>query len=258
MSPDVLRHDLSERRTGVLVLGLALGALSFFALAMSIPMADMLDAITDNLTPALQAFLGADTPGGYVVGEVFNLIAPIAVVAYAVAGGASILAGEEQGKTMGMLFSHPVSRASILWAKAGTLALALTAAVAIFWAGLALGSLLFDVELSLAQAGAGSVHLLFLGLAFGMLAFAVAAATGRPQIASATAGTIAVIAYFMQAMLPLAGYDTAAEASPWYYYLGSDPLNDGVDLVHLFVLAGIAAIALAVAAWAFPRRDLKG
>lgn len=258
MSPEVLRHDLNERRTGFLVLGLALGGLAFFALAMSIPMADMLNAITENLTPALQAFLGAETPGGYVVGEVFHLIAPIAIVAYAISVGASILAGEEQNKTMGMLISQPTSRTSILWAKAGSLAVTILVAVAIFWAGLALGSLVFDVELSTAQAAAGSLHLLFLGLAFGALSFGVAAATGRPQVASATVGTLAVIAYFMQAMLPLAGYDTAAEASPWYYYFGSEPLSNGADPVHLLVLAGITAIGCILAAWAFPRRDLKG
>lgn len=258
MSPEILRHDLDARRTGTLVLGLSLGVLSFFALAMSVPMGDMLDALTNNLTPALQAFLGGETPGGYVVGEVFNLIAPITLVAYAVAAGASILAGEEQTKTMGILASQPVSRLSILWAKAGALAIVLVVAVAIFWAGLALGTWAFDVELSPGAAAAGSVHLLFLGLAFGALSFGVAAATGRPQVATAAVGGLAVVAYFAQAMLPLAGYDTAAQASPWYYYLGSEPLTNGVDLVHLGVLAVITVAGLIVAAVTFPRRDLKG
>ncbi|WP_286218893.1 hypothetical protein [Paraoerskovia sediminicola] len=59
-------------------------------------------------------------------------------------------------------------------------------------------------------------------------------------------------------MLPLAGYETAAKLSPWYYYLGSDPLTNGVDWLHLAVLAAVAAVGLGLAARYFPRRDLRG
>lgn len=258
MSTDVMTHELGTRKGPVLALSAALALFAFGGLGAASGLQETIGDLTDSFPEALSAFIPADVPGGYVVGEVFNLVAPIAVVAYGISGGASILAGEEQTKTMGMLVSQPVSRTSILWAKAGALALGLVVAVALFWGGLALGAWAFDVELSPASAAAGSLHLLFLALAFAALSFAVAAATGRPQIATAAIGTVAVVAYFMQAMLPLAGYDTAAEASPWYYYLGSDPLTNGVDLAHLGVLAGITAAALAVAAWAFPRRDLKG
>ncbi|WP_165858009.1 ABC transporter permease subunit [Corynebacterium alimapuense] len=258
MSPNLILHDLRERRVGILVIGFSLGVLSFFALAMSVPMADMLNSITDNLTPALEAFLGGEAPGGYVVGEVFNLIAPIAIVAYAISVGASILAGEEQTKTMSLLSAQPISRLSIFTAKAVVLILALLGAVVLFWAGLALGVWLIDVDATLTEVTAGSVHLFFLGLAFGGLSFGVAAATGQSLWATSIVGTIAVVTYFMNAMLPLAGFDAAAKISPWYYYLGSDPLNNGIDAGHLLVLAAIAAVGFAVSAWAFPRRDLKG
>ncbi|BDZ41813.1 hypothetical protein GCM10025865_11120 [Paraoerskovia sediminicola] len=167
MSTEILRRDLRDRRTGSVVLGASLAVLAFFALGMSVPMGDLIDSITASLTPAMQAFLGKDTPGGYVVGEVFTLIAPIAVVAYAVMGGASILAGEEQSKTMGLLSAQPVTRTRILWSKSVALLLGLLAAVAIFWLGMSVGSVVFDAGLSPGQAAAGCLHLLFLGLAFG-------------------------------------------------------------------------------------------
>jgi ABC-2 type transport system permease protein len=99
---------------------------------------------------------------------------------------------------------------------------------------------------------------LFLGLAFSAIALAVGAATGRPEIASAVAGGIAITAYLTNAMLPLAGLGRWAELSPWYYALGSDPLRHGIDLAHLGVLTGLGAIALVLAVITFGRRDLKG
>jgi ABC-2 type transport system permease protein len=258
MSGELLTQELHHRRNGAAVLGLVLGAYAFFALAISGSLSQTLDNLTKNMPQALKAFVGSNVPGGYVVGETFTLIAPIALVAYGVVAGASAVAGEERDRTMSILSAQPVTRTGILLAKAGGLALSLLAVAALFWAGLALADLAFGSDLTPGRLAAGVTHLLFLGLSFAAIALAIGAATGRPEVSSSAAGGIAVAAYLSNAMLPLAGLGRWAELSPWYYALGSDPLRNGLDLPHLGVLAGLGAIAIVVAVLTFRRRDLKG
>lgn len=258
MSAELLTHEVRQRRTATMVLGLVLGAFAFFALAMSGSLGRTLNDLTADMPEGLKAFVGSNVPGGYLVGETFTLIAPITVVAYAVLAGASAVAGEERDGTMSILSAQPVSRTRVLLAKAGGLALSLLAVTAVFWAAMALADLAYSSELTASGLAAATIHLLFLGLAFAAFALAVGAATGRPEIASSAAGGIAVTAYLTNAMLPLAGLGPWAELSPWYYALGSDPLRHGIDFAHLGVLTGLGAIALVIAVITFGRRDLRG
>jgi ABC-2 type transport system permease protein len=258
MSGELLTQELRHRRNGAATLGLVLGAYAFFAIAISGSLGQTLDNLTKNMPAALKAFVGSNVPGGYVVGETFTLIAPLALVAYAVVAGASAVAGEERDRTMSVLSAQPVTRTHILLAKAGGLALSILSAALLFWAGLALADLAFGSQLTPGRLAAGTIHLLFLGLAFAAISLAIGAATGRPEIASSAAGGIAVAAYLSNAMLPLAGLGRWAELSPWHYALGSDPLRNGLDLAHLAGLTGLGAIAIAVAVLTFRRRDLRG
>ena len=258
MSNELLAHELRHRRNGTVVLGLALAGYAFFALAISGSLRQTVDNLTKNMPQSLKAFVGSNVPGGYVVGETFTLIAPIALVAYAVIAGSSAVAGEERDRTMSMLSAQPVTRNGIVIVKACGLALSLVAVTALFWAGMALADLAYGSPLTPGGLAAGATHLLFLGLAFAAIALAIGAATGRPAIASSTAGGIAVAAYLSNAMLPLAGMGRWAELSPWHYALGSDPLRNGVDLAHLALLTALGAVALVLAAVTFARRDLRG
>jgi ABC-2 type transport system permease protein len=258
VSTELLTHEVRQRRSGTVVLGLILGGYAFFALAISGSLSQTLDTLTKNMPESLKAFVGSNVPGGYVVGETFTLIAPIALVAYAVIAGASAVAGEERDGTMSMLAAQPVTRTRVLLAKAGALGLSLVAVTALFWAGMALADLAYGSQLTAGGLAAGTIHLLFLGLAFAAIALALGAATGRPEIASSAAGGIAVAAYLTNAMLPLSGLGRWAELSPWYYALGSDPLRHGIDFAHLGVLTGLGAVAVVVAVLTFRRRDLLG
>lgn len=258
MPADLLTQEVRQRRSGTVVIGLILGGYAFFALAISGSLSQTLENLTRNMPKSLKAFVGSSVPGGYVVGETFTLIVPIALVAYAVIAGASAVAGEERDGTMSLLSAQPVGRTRVLLAKAGGLGLSLLTVTTLFWAGMALADLAYGSELTARGLAAGAIHLLFLGLAFAAIALAIGAATGRPEIASAAAGGIAVAAYLTNAMLPLAGLARWAELSPWYYALGSDPLRHGIDLAHLGVLTGLGAVALVIAVFTFGHRDLMG
>lgn len=258
MSVDLFVRDTRRRGTGTAVMAGALGGFAFFGIAISGSLGDTFDALSDAMPAALAAFVGGDVPGGYVVGELFTLVAPIVLVAYAVMAGSAALAGEERDGTMALLAAQPVSRARVLWAKAGSLALSLVVIGTCFWALMALGGSMFDSDLGAAKMAAGVAHLVFLALAMASIALAVGAATGHPEVAAAAGGVVALTAYLTSTMLPLAGLDRWAELSPWHYALSSDPLRNGLDVAHLGVLAAICVVAMVIAHLLFDRRDLRG
>lgn len=258
MSVELLSKDLSERWAPVAGLAVALAVLAVFALGIGAGLEDTIAGLTAGFPAALTAFIPAGVPGGYVVGEIFNLIAPLAVVAYAILAGAAASAGEEQAGTMSMLSAQPVTRRAILGWKAAGLAIALIGVLVVFGAATAAAATGFGIELTVANIAATCLHLLLLAALFGAVALAVGAATGSPSAAAGAAGALAVASYLTNAMLPLAGWDGWARLSPWHYYASNVPLANGIDPAHLLVLAVLTAIAMTVAVVSFDHRDLKG
>jgi ABC-2 type transport system permease protein len=136
----------------------------------------------------------------------------------------------------------------------GTLAVGggILLAAAGYLAPIALG-----VELGETQLLAAVLHLVGNALLWGMLATAVGAVTGNRSLASATAGGLMVINYFLVGLLPLAAsMQGVVKGIPWYWFDGHQPLVHGVDLGYLGIqLAAIIALA-AVAWWGVEARDL--
>ncbi len=258
MAADVLAKDLRERSVSVLALGLSVAMLTVGVLGIYTGMSDAIDELTRNLPAEVLAFVGGDAPGGYVVGELFHLIAPLALVAYAVLTGASALAGEEENKTLGLLLGVPLRRSRLVAEKAVGLVVGVGSAGGLFLLAAVGASALFGVGLDGWHVVATGVHLVLLAVLFGSVALALGAATGRSGLAAGAVGAVAVAAYLSDSMLPLARLDGWARLSPWYYYTGSDPLVNGLDLPHLGVLAALTGAALLVAVIAFGRRDLRG
>ena len=258
MSAEVFAHDLRSRRTTTAVVALVLGGLVLFVLSVASGLGDTLDQLTADFPEELLAFMGGGGPGNYVVSELFGLLAPAFIVAFAVFAGANASAGEEGDGTINLLAAQPVTRTRLLAAKSASAALTLVVVAGALLLGVGLGAAWFDVGLQLGGVAAACLHLLLLSLFYFAVALAVGAATGRPGWALGAGGGLAVLSYLLSSMLPLAGLDDWARLSPWFYYSGSEPLINGVDPVHLLVLAALSAVAVAVAFLTYPRRDLKG
>jgi ABC-2 type transport system permease protein len=240
--------------TMFLMMGVLLGPLYTF-------MDEALLTFTESAPEILVAMTGnADlaTPEGWYQTETFSMMGPIAVILVTAAIGAKALAGEEENRTMGLLLANPIRRSTIVLEK--TVAMVFAAFVVGFltFAGVALGSLLGGLDMSMWNLVATSALMTLLGLAFGALSLALSAATGRVRIA--IYGTIGagLLFYLLNSMLPLsdglAGY---AKWTPFYYFLGSDPLMNGMNWIHAGVLAAITVALIALAVVLFERRDIK-
>ncbi len=229
------------------------------------PMYSLLDqdliTFSEQLPDALLAMVGfADmgTPEGWYQTEHFSVMGPIAAIAITVIIGARGLAGEERSRTMGLLLASPVSRSRVVLEKAAAMAVHAAVVGFVMWLSTMLGSVLGGLGMSPLDVAAASLLLTLLGLVFGGVALALSAATGRVKVAVYGSSVLALGLFLVNSLLQLnASIAGWARWSPFYYYLTSDPLREGLRWSHAAVLAGLAAAMVALAVWAFEHRDLR-
>lgn len=214
--------------------------------------------------PAARVFLAAigggdyTTPEGFFQIEVFGLMAPAALFVVAIAVGGRALSGEESRRTMGLLLANPLPRQRVILEKAiAMVASAFTAGAATFL-GVAAGALLGGLHMNIANVAATCLLVTLLGIVFGALALALDAGFGNGSIAISGSAGASVASYVASSFLPLstelAGY---AKLSPYYYFLGSNPLVNGMDWAHAGLLAGLASALIVLSVLLFQNRDLR-
>ena len=140
-------------------------------------------------------------------------------------------------------------------------ALAMIAATAGLGAVLALAIVVtgppFEISIGVANVVAAVAGCVLLALAFGGIALAVGAGTGRRSIAVGVAAGVAASSYLIDILaLSVNGLGWLQRLSPFFYYRDPEPIMHGLDPVDAVVLGAIAVVALAIAVWAFERRDL--
>ncbi|MEN8234477.1 MAG: ABC transporter permease subunit [Actinomycetota bacterium] len=222
---------------------------------------DAMATLAEAFSPELLSLFGGgdmSTPEGWYQIETFGMMAPIAVMVVTVAVGARALAGEEARNTMGLLLANPVKRSTVIYQKTVAMAIfAFTVGFATF-AGVVGGSLLGNLGMSIGNIAATSLLVTLLGLAYGGLALALGAATGRTRIATFGTTGLALITFVANGLLPYSeNLSGLVKWQPFYYYLSSDPLMNGMHWGHGAALAGLFVVLLALSVLLFNRRDLR-
>ena len=222
---------------------------------------DALKNAADQFPEVLLAFFGGGdmgTPEGFYQVETFGMMAPIAVMVATVAIGARAVAGEEANNTMGLLLANPVKRSTVVLQK--TIAMVIygfVVGIATF-AGVAGGSLLGGLGMDMGNIAAASLLVTLLGLAFGAFSLALGAGTGKTRVAVYGTVGAALAFHIVNAFAPYSdNLSFLAKWSPFYYYLGSDPLNSGMHWGHAAVLTGLTLVLIGLAVVLFQRRDLR-
>jgi len=198
------------------------------------------------------------TPEGFFQLEIFGLMAPAALMIVGITVGGRALSGEESRHTMGLLLANPIPRYRVVTEKSLAMVIcAVVMGIATF-AGVVAGALLGGLDMNIANLAATCLLVTLLGLVFGALALALDAATGNGRVAVFGSIGIALVSYITSSFLPLsenlAGF---AKWSPYYYFLGSDPLVMGMNWGHGAILIGITLGLIAISVVLFQRRDLR-
>ncbi len=265
MLRDIVLKTLRDQRRSLLAWSVAVGLLvaMYTVLWPSIRDQPSMTGMLDEMPEAFRSLFaasGADlsTPEGYVQVELLAFMGPIVVVAYAIGQGAGGIAGEEERATLSLLLTGPVGRSGVLWRKAvamvvGTLVIVSATGVAIVVLGRP-----FGLDLGVGGVAAAMLHLAALGVVFGALALAVGAATGRSGLARGVAAGVAVVAYVVNGLAPMVGWLAPFQRlSPFFQYIGHDPLRNGVSVAALLVAVLTTLALLLAAASVLGRRDLR-
>jgi ABC-2 type transport system permease protein len=215
----------------------------------------------DEFPEALLALFGGgdmSTPEGWYQLETFGMMAPIAVMVVTVAIGSRALAGEEQHRTMGLLLANPIKRSVVVYQNTFAMILYGSGVGIAIFAGVAIGSLLGGLGMDIGNIAATSLLVTLVGIAFGAFSLLLSASTGRVKAAVYGTVGVALVLYVVNALLPFSeNFSGLAKASPFYYYLSSDPLNSGMNWAHGAVLTVLSVILIFGAAVSFQRRDVR-
>lgn len=262
MTTILARRTLREYRRALLGWTIGIGAF----MAMYLPFyrqfaenqgaAEFLESMPEELSTAF-GFQDYLSPAGYVESMVYNLYIPLLLIFCAALLANRAITGPEESGSLETLITQPFSRMRFVWGRFAALALGILGVGAAQWVLVALLTTATGIEVGLADLAAASLGLTLLGLCFGTLGLAVGAATGRRAAVLAVTGAAAVATYAINA------FHSQAEAleplrwlSPFYYYLGGDPLRSGLPVGYFLTLAGITMVLLAAALVTFDRRDL--
>ncbi|WP_084079250.1 ABC transporter permease subunit [Demequina sp. NBRC 110057] len=225
--------------------------------AIGADIGDLVSSMPDAIL-AMIGFVDMSTPEGFLSGEVLSIVAPLVTILVGVNAGAALV-GEERRRTSSVLLVMPVSRAGVAWRKAVAVGIGPVVVGVFVAAGFALGNAVGGLGMSYGGVLAAGVMVAALGWFFGALAFAIGGVTGRAQSATAGTGGLAVLAWGANAFLPVnPDYASWARLSPLHWYAHDNPLESGVAWDGLALLAGLAAVLVAVGVAGYARRDLRG
>jgi ABC-2 type transport system permease protein len=237
----------------------AVGAMyaSFWPTMQSPQMQQALASYPQDLLAAFN-YTDLTTAAGYLGSAVYGLLVPLLVAVFAIAAGTRAVAGDEEAGTLDLVLAHPIGRGRL----AGQRFAAIVASIIVIVGMLGLtmvaisGPAEFD-GITPGEFAAMSVHLALFGTTFAALAYAIGAATGsRPLALGASAG-VAVLAYLANSVFPqVEAFGWTRDLSPFHWYLGGDPLVNGLQVDGVLLLLAATATLAAVGTWAFTRRDI--
>jgi ABC-2 type transport system permease protein len=220
-----------------------------------------LNAILEKMGPAAKlmgASLGdASTLVGFLHIELFSMILPALMVTFAAGMASGFTAGEESRGTIDVLLSYPVSRRRLVLEKTLAVVLGCIVSAVVVWVLAMVGAAASASALPGDKLAAALVMLVLIGLAFGAIALSISAFTGNRGASIGIAVALMVVMYLVDALANIV--DSLGMVRPlslFRYYMGGDPLRNGISFPDAGVLVAVAVLFLVISLIAFERRDL--
>jgi ABC-2 type transport system permease protein len=208
-------------------------------------------------SPIYQAIGYDNSPAGYLQGTLFALVGPLLAIMAAAATGARAIAGDEEAGRLELLLAHPVSRTRLVLERFAAMAATCAWLGLVVWAGTLAAASVADLGIGVGPITAATLGLVLLALGFGAVALAAGSLVANRGLALGVAAALAVASYLAYTVGgQVEGLACLRKLSPFYWYLGSDPLRSGLDLGFLAVLAAIPLLLGGLALWSLNRRDV--
>lgn len=192
---------------------------------------------------------------GYLNGELFGLIFPLAIVFLPIGVVSHVLPAAEDQHFLESLLAAPVARWQVVVAGALAAAAALGAVLVALTLITMLVATVIGVDLTFAEIGASCLSLWPLGSLFGAVSLLVACAgPGRGRATGIAAGLL-VLMYMMHVIAAFSGFFHDIRGLSAYHYY-ADWLSDGINWPSFAAMLLLAGALTALGALLFERRDI--
>ena len=260
MLASVTRLDLRLRRRSTMgyAAGMALYTFVVVALYPSFRNSTSLNGLSGSTAAALFGVTGPLTsPAGWLNGNIYGNFFPLIMLMLTIGYGAAALAGQDENGTLALIAALPMRRRTILFQKAGAMALQalLLAAAVTICVFIGRG---FQLAISPGDAIGISAALVLMGLDFGLLTMAVGAATRRRGTALGVGAGVAAASYLLSSLATTISWIRPGRyLSLFYWSVANGQISEGVSLggFAVLIVAGLAVLLAAVLA--FRRADLN-
>ncbi|MGC8480003.1 MAG: ABC transporter permease subunit [Acidimicrobiales bacterium] len=259
-------HAFRQYRRAALAWSFALIALvvMYVSVYPSIHSSPSLVDLMDRLPQAYRSLFGVGSSGafssisGYLNTELFTFVGPLLMSTAAIALGSSGIAGDEVKGILEGLLANPVPRSRMVWLRALAMAVVVGVIALVTWLALVVSTSLISSQLSIGNSLFATLQLALMAALFGALAAAVGAATGHPGTSRAIAGGLAIVAFLVNGLGGLVHWlGVIRPVSPYYWYLGHDPLRQGLWIPGILLPLILSVALILVGAALFERRDLR-
>ncbi len=268
MIPTLL-WELKQRKNAILwwTIGSVILTVVILTLYPSIrDQANQLNQVINQLPPGLRdlktggsATVDVADPVQFLNSQLFYATLPILWIILAITRGGSVLGRDEQSHTLELLLARPVSRGSVLFAKA----LSLVAEFVIVGGATLLAIVLvtphFGMHIGTWHLAVATFYTIAFSFSFGLIAFTLQAASQLThKAASAVAVVIGFGGYLLASLSGLADVlKTPAKLAP-YHYFAPDKILHGQTVAGLNVyLLGVLVLGVVASYVGFRRRDIS-
>lgn len=260
----IIKWTLWQRRWSILGWSFGTFALIFINMVFYPSFKDQaaeLQKSFSNLPDAAVQLIGGSTDFfsavGFLNSQIYFLMLPMILTVLAIALGSSLIGREEDDGTLESLLANPISRSSLLGAKA---TVGFTILAVVTFIGLLTTVILakmVDLVVPLSNILLATLACFGLVLVIGTIAYFIAS-TGRGRAFSIS----------IPAFLALGGYIISSLAGtvdwlkvpskflPFHYYQSEAILNGNTNWSFIAVLFGVSLVFIALSFVAFRRRDL--
>jgi ABC-2 type transport system permease protein len=218
------------------------------------------EAIDQLPSGVIEAFglAGFGTPGGFLRGNLYELIVPLLLAIGAVTTANGLTASDEEAGRLEIHLSQPVDRRSVFLGRAAAM-IAWLGIVTTLVLGVQLASdALIGLDIDASHVASTVLLCGSLALLFGSLALAVAGWMPRPALVPAVGIAAAFGAYLCAALPPLDDrLEPLSRLSPWDWAMGGDPLLHTTEPWRYLVLLGPSLLLIVIGVIGFRRRDIR-
>jgi len=253
---------VADRMLLVLLAGIGVALMNVAMGPMYASLEDTIAEVMGSMPDVFRAIAGvADetTAAGFYTAEVYSMVAPFVVIYVALASATKAFGGEVEDRTMGLLMANPVPRTRLAIDKLAAMVVHVVLVSVLIGLGTWVGVVIGGLDVSSGNVVAITVHMALLAVVFGTLGMIVSIATARRIMALLAVMLVALVAYLWSGFVPLVDSIAGlASLSPWYHYIGSGPLLNGMDWASAALLVIMASLLAVIAIALFKRRDISG